>query len=512
MKLLCLNLWRTGASFSALLWATSAFAQSEAAVAARRWRESHELPIVQEFSKLLEIPNIARDLPNIRRNAALLREMLERRGVKTQLLEVPDVPPVVFGEIVTPGAKKTLVFYAHYDGQPVEPKDWTGGAPFKPILRTAALEAGGKDIPLPQAGQLFNPEWRLYSRSTGDDKGAIIAQLTALDALRAAGVKLNSNIKFFYEGEEEAGSAHVDAILRKYKNLLGADLWLFCDGPVHQNRQQQVVFGARGTMGLNLTVYGPRRELHSGHYGNWAINPAWTLTHLLTSMKDIEGKVLVQDFYKGAQSYGALEKKAIAEGPSFERELKDELWLNTTEGGDRIEERIGLPSLNIRGLESAGVGPQSRNVIPITATASIDIRLVKGMDHKVTAGRVIEHIRRQGFYVVTDHEPTEQERKTHSRVARVTISDGYNASRIAMDHPLALKVVKVIEAARGKVVRLPMSGGSVPMSIFESILGAPLIMIPIANHDNNQHSHNENMRIRNLWDGIETMAALLAME
>ena len=507
MKSLCRNRWKIGASCSALLLCASAFAQSEAGAAARKWRQNHELPIVQEFSRLLEIPNIARDLPNIRRNAALIREMLEKRGVKTQLLEVPDVPPVVFGEIVTPGAKQTIVFYAHYDGQPVEPKDWIGGQPFKAVLRS-----GGKDIPLPQPGQAFHPEWRLYARSAGDDKGTIIAQMAALDALHAAGVKLKSNIKFFYEGEEEGGSPHVDSILRKYKNLLGADLWLFCDGPVHQNRQQQITFGARGTMGLNIIVYGPKRELHSGHYGNWAPNPAWTLTHLLTSMKDMEGKVLVQDFYKDVEPYGALEKQAIAEGPNFEGELKDELWLHSTEGGARLEERIGQPSMNIRGLESAGVGAQSRNVIPTMATASIDIRLVKGMDHKVTAGRVLEHIRRQGFYVVTGREPTEEERKTHSRVAQVNVSDGYNASRIAMDHPQALRVVKAVEAARGKVVRLPMSGGSVPMSVFENVLGAPLISIPIANHDNNQHSYNENIRIQNLWDGIETMAALLAME
>ena len=355
MKLPCPNLLKIAAIFSLL--GLSLWAQSEPARAARAWRESHEQPILAEFTKLLAIPNVARDLPNIERNVQLIQSMLEHRGVAVQLLRVPNVPPVVYGEIKTPGATQTIVFYAHYDGQPVDAKMWTNGLPFTPVLKNNG------------------PESRLYARSASDDKAPIIAQLAALDALKAAGIKLKSNIKFFYEGEEEAGSAHVAQILEKYKPLLAADIWLFCDGPVHQNRQQQIVFGARGSMGVNLTVYGPKRELHSGHYGNWAPNPAWTLTHLLASMKDMEGKVLIKDFYKGVEPYGVLEKKAIAENPNFDEELKDELWLNTTEGSGRLEDRIGLPSLNIRGLESANVGADSRNVIPTTATASLDIHI-----------------------------------------------------------------------------------------------------------------------------------------
>ena len=485
MKLPCRNLWKIAASCS---FAACCWGQMEAGEAARNWRQAHEPAILAEFFKLLEIPNIARDLPNIERNAALIQQMMERRSIAVQLLRVPNAPPVVYGEIKTPGATQTIVFYAHYDGQPVDSKQWIT-PPFQPVLR----------------------EGRLYARSASDDKAPIIAQLTALDALKAAGIKLKSNLKFFYEGEEEAGSVHVASILQKYKALLKADLWLFCDGPVHQNRQQQIVFGARGSMGMNLTVYGPKRELHSGHYGNWAPNPAWTLTHLLASMKDMEGKVLIKDFYKGVEPYGVLEQKAISENPNFDKELKDELWLNTTEGSGRLEERIGLPSLNIRGLESANVGADSRNVIPTTATASLDIRLVKGLDSKITQSRVLDHLRGQGFFVSENREPSEEERKTHSRVVKVVVSDGYNAARIAMDHPLALKVVAVVEAARGKVLRLPMLGGSLPLSIFEQELATPLIVVPIANHDNNQHGHNENIRLQNLWDGIVTMAALLAM-
>jgi acetylornithine deacetylase/succinyl-diaminopimelate desuccinylase-like protein len=209
-----------------LSFALPALAQnSPAALAARQYRQQHEHEIIAEFNQLLALPNVASDTPNIRRNATLISQMLERRGVPTRLLEVPDAPPVVFGEINTPGATRTLIFYAHYDGQPVEPAKWIGGDPFKPTLRSAAFEAGGKDIPLPAKGQKFDPEWRLYARSTGDDKAPIIAICAALDALRASQIKLNANFKFFFEGEEEAGSPHLLQLAEKYRDLLKADAW-----------------------------------------------------------------------------------------------------------------------------------------------------------------------------------------------------------------------------------------------------------------------------------------------
>ena len=214
-------------------------AQSPSVTAARTFRQNHEHEIIGEFTKLLAIPNVASDTANILRNADFISEMLAVRGVKTKLLTVPNVPPVVYGEIKVPGATRTLIIYAHYDGQPVEPAKWVGGDPFKPTLRSASLEANGKDIPFPAKGENFNPEWRLYARAAGDDKAPIIALVTALDALKANKIRLTSNIKFIFEGEEEAGSAHLENILAKYPELVKGDVWLVCDGPVHQNRQQQ---------------------------------------------------------------------------------------------------------------------------------------------------------------------------------------------------------------------------------------------------------------------------------
>ena len=496
-----------------LILSAQSFAQtSPAAAAAKSYRQSHEYEIMAEYVSLLSIPNVASDTANIGRNANLIVQMLERRGVKTRLLEVPEAPPVVYGEILTPGATRTLIFYVHYDGQPVEPAKWVGGDPFKPILRSASLDAGGKDIPFPAKGQPFNPEWRLYARSTGDDKAPIIAICAALDALKASKVAIQSNIKFFFEGEEEAGSPHLEKIVEKYRDLLKADAWLICDGPVDQTRRQQVYFGARGVTGFEVTVYGPRRELHSGHYGNWAPNPALMLSKLLASMKDDDGRVLVKNFYDGIEPLSETERRAFAEAPDNDALLKRELGLGWSEGGGKkLSEMINLPSLNIRGFVSSSVGATARNVVPSTATASIDIRLVKGVDHVAAVDRVIAHIRAQGYYVV-ETDPDDATRLKYPKIAKVTRQGGYNASKTSLDLPISKAVVAAVESARGKTILMPTLGGSVPLYIFTDNLRTPCIGIPIANHDNNQHSANENMRLQNLWDGIETMAALLTMK
>jgi len=459
---------------------------------------------------LLSIPNIASDRANIQRNADAIARMLEKRGIAPRLVSVPGGNPVVFGELATPGATRTIVFYAHYDGQPLDPKEWAT-PPFTPTLRDRQIEKDGRVIPLPAAGVPFHPEWRLYARGAADDKAPIEAILAALDALHAAGLKTRSNIKFAFEGEEEAGSANLERTLAANKDLFSSDLWLMCDGPVHQTRRQLITFGARGMTRLDLTVYGPRSELHSGHYGNWAPNPAFLLARLLTSMKDDNGRVLVEHFYDSIDPLSATEKKALAEAPDIDADLLREFWLGATEGAPRkLVELITLPSLNIRGMASSRIGAQASNVIPATATATMDIRLVKGMDHRQTAQRVIDHIRKQGFFIV-ESEPGAGIRMAHPKVAKVVVSGGENASRTPMDLPISQEVIRVVESARGPAVKLPNMGGGLPLTSIERPLGARTIVVPIGNHDNNQHSFDENLRIQNLWDGIELMAALLTM-
>jgi len=493
-----------------LILQSLAFAQTNpAAIAARKWRQQHERTIVDEFVALLSIPNIASDHANIQRNAELIAKMLEKRGVTPRLVSVPDANPVVFGEIRTPGATRTLVFYAHYDGQPLDPKEWAT-PPFQPVLRDKSLEKDGRVIPLPDAS--FDPESRIYARGAGDDKNNVMTLIEALQVIRDEGLKTKSNIKVVFEGEEEAGSINFGRILAANKELFSGDMWFICDGPVHQSRRPLITFGARGITTVDLTIYGPRRELHSGHYGNWAPNPAMMLAQLLASMKDESGRVLVEHFYDGIEPLSETEKHALADAPDTDKDIMRELWLGSTENSPKkLVELINLPSLNIRGMASSRVGSGASNVVPSTATATIDMRLVKGMDHARTAQHLIDHIRKRGYFV-TDRDPTPDERMGHPRVAKVTIVEGgYNAVRTSMDLPISQEIIRTVVSARGPTVLMPTSGGSDPRDIVERVLGSRTIAIPTANHDDNQHTFNENLRIQNLWDGIELMAALLTM-
>ena len=498
-----------------ILFAPSVQAQS-VQQQVREFRKANEHRLVNEYLNLLSIPNVASDHTNIRKNAALIMEMMKQRGLNPRLLEAtsPTTPPAVFAEWKTSGATRTVILYAHYDGQPTDPKQWSGSLPWQPVFRSAALESGGQTIALPAAGEAINPEWRIYGRSASDDKAGVMTILTAFEALKTKNIALTSNIKFFFEGEEEAGSPHLIEIIKAHKDLLEADAWIICDGPVHQSGKKQAVFGVRGDTNVDITVYGAKRPLHSGHYGNWSPNPAFALAHLLASMKDADGHVTIAGWYDDVEPLGELERKAIAEAPQYDPELKTQLGLARTDGGGKtLLELLNAPSLNINGFGSGDVGSLARNVIPTTATAVLDLRLVKGNDHQRQVQRLTEHVRKQG-YLVIDREPTNAERLQHPKIATVVArAGGYNAERTRMDLPISLAIIAAVQStSEDPIVRLPTSGGSLPLSIITDNLKTVTITVPIANYDNNQHAENENLRLQNLWNGIETFAALMTMK
>lgn len=284
------------------------------------------------------LPNVAADPAGLRNNAEFLLAKLQELGLASKLLTAPGltgVPPVVWGELKTPGATRTIVFYGHYDGQPVTPSEWETGQPFVPTMK------------------VVDGEERVYARGAADDKAAIFAQLTALHALQAEHVPLRANVRFVWEGEEEAGSPHLEQILMANRELIRGDIWLVCDGPVDQTRTQSLVFGARGDTHVQITVYGPNRSLHSGHYGNWAPNPAMMLVQLLAGMKDEKGHVLIPHFYDGIAALGPVERRALADAPVNDDMLRQELALGHTDGGGRhLLELLNEPSLNINGISS----------------------------------------------------------------------------------------------------------------------------------------------------------------
>jgi acetylornithine deacetylase/succinyl-diaminopimelate desuccinylase-like protein len=474
------------------------------------YRIAHESQIVGQLEDLTRIRSVAADPAGLAAAADRLQSLLKERGFETkQLSPGTGAPALVFGYLRSPGARRTVVFYAHYDGQPVTPSQWKSD-PFVPVMRSGPLNSGEHDIALKSARSPFNPEWRIFGRAASDDKASIVAFLAAFDALKASGRKSSVNIKVAWEGEEEVGSPHLAQILRENQMLLASDLWLIGDGPVHQSRRQMIYFGARGVTGLNVTIYGPVKALHDGHYGNWVPNPAAVATTLIAQMRDDEGRILIPGFADRVRQVTPVELEAIRDLPPIEDQLKREFGIDRTENDEQLPSSLMRPALNIRGIRSGQVGEAAANAIPTDAVISIDFRLVPDQTPESVRATVETFLRDKGWTIVAD-EPDLGTRLAHGRIARLEWELGYPAFRSDMSSPAAVGVVAAArKAARGPVALLPMMGGSVPMYLFADIFKVPVIGLPIVNHDNNQHAANENLRLQNLWDGIETYAAMLA--
>jgi acetylornithine deacetylase/succinyl-diaminopimelate desuccinylase-like protein len=484
---------------------------------ARAYREANEAVLVRDFAELLSYPNRA-FTPEIREAALYIRDRMREVGVDTELVEIEGASPLVLGRLDVPGASRTLGIYVHYDGQPVDPSNWTHD-PFDPTLYSAAMEAGGEPIDFPDDGGAVDPEWRLYARSAGDDKAPIAAILPVLRSFQERGVTPTSNLVFMFDGEEEAGSRNLRQYMDMSSEVIGdIDIWLFFDGPAHASGRPQLAFGVRGASSMEVTVYGATRNLHSGHYGNWAPDTGNILARLLASMKDDDGRVLVEGWYETVEPIGAEERAALEAMPEWDEELKRELGLVKTEGEpESLPERLLVPALNVRGITSGNTGSLARNVIPNTAVASLGIRLVKGNTAPQLRELILRHIEAQGFHIV-DEDPDMETRLRYPRIAKVTGGmSGSVASRTSMANPYAQSIMAAASAAAdrafgpGALVVAPGMGGTLPLNLFTEIAGKPAAVVPVANHDNNQHAPDENLRIANLWYAIDLYAALMTM-
>jgi acetylornithine deacetylase/succinyl-diaminopimelate desuccinylase-like protein len=472
-----------------------------------------------EFLDLLAIPNVASDAGDIQRNAAFLKTALEKRGFRTQLLDNPARRPLVFAQLdaPTPGAR-TLLLYIHFDGQPVVPAEWQQSSPFQPVVKARAGDAW-RDVPATQLQATpLDPELRIFARGASDDKGPIAMLLTAMDLLRADGLAPASNIKLVLDSEEEMSSPSLAGVVAAHRALFAADALVILDGPAHPSGRPTVVFGNRGIAQATLTVYGPKTPLHSGHYGNYAPNPAMALAHLLASMKDDDGRVLVKGYYDGI-TLSPAEKRLLAETPDDEPALRARIGIARPDAvGGTYQEALQFPSLNVRGMASASVGAKAANVVPSDAVAELDLRTTPEADGERLMDLVRAHIVAQGYHLSAG-PPSDAERAAHARLASFVPGPVQRAEREPMDSPTGRWAMRAVRAGNGATplsltsnpepVRIRMMGGTVPTDILVSALHLPFVMVPTVNADNNQHARDENVRVGNLVSGTRTLRALL---
>ncbi|MDX5338860.1 MAG: M20/M25/M40 family metallo-hydrolase [Cyclobacteriaceae bacterium] len=465
----------------------------------------HGLELLRE---IVSMPNDAVYPEQIEVNIQWCEDQFAKRNWTAERLETGGIP-LLLAEKKQVGATKTALFYFHIDGQAVDRSRWHQPDPYTATLKSPKADGTFETLPFEKLKEDYNPDWRIFGRSTSDDKGPFAMFLTGWDALTEQGISPDYHIKIILDFEEEQGSPKLPEAVVKYKDKLAADMMLIMDGPRHTSNLPTLSYGARGISELFLTTYGPKLPQHSGHYGNYAPNPALLLSQLLSSMKDGEGRVIIPGFYDGI-TLSNTEKAILEAVPDDEPAIKKRLGLGRTDQvGQSYQESIQYPSLNIRGMKSAWVGPEARTIVPDIALAELDMRLVPESDPVRLFGLINDHIRNQGFHIV-ENDPSDEERMKYPKIVKVNTSISYQAFRTPMDSPTGAWLRSAMKRAFGEEpVQIRISGGSIPISPFVDALGIPAVTIPTVNADNNQHSPNENIRLGNYKEGILTIMSVL---
>lgn len=463
-----------------------------------------------DLRDFLSIPNNSLIPEHVLNNLKYLEGAFGKRGFTTKRLPT-NSRTALLAEKKVKGAKTTVLFYMHFDGQPVDPSAWHQKDPYTPVLKRPVDDDWGS-VSWDEAKNDFDEDWRIFARSASDDKSPIIMFLTAMDIMMDRRQTPGFNIKVILDPEEEQGSIGLPGAIDTYNDELSADRMVILDGPLHDSAQPTLVFGCRGIAEIELTVYGPRRPQHSGHFGNYAPNPALRLSKLLASMKDDEGRVTIPGFYDGINL--TPEIKAILEAvPDDINAIHKRVGIAETDKvGSNYQEAMQYPSLNIRGFRSGWVGDEARTIVPGTAMTTMDIRLVPESDGARLVGLVRKHVEEAGYHIIENREPTEEERMTKGKIIRFDHNPAamWKAFYTPVESETGMWLYNTLKEAHGQeVARVRLAGGSVPIAFFVQGLNIPAVLVPPVNPDNNQHSPNENLRLGHFKNGIKSVVAIL---
>ena len=409
---------------------------------------------------------------------------------------------------------KTILIYLHLDGQPVDITRWNQEDAFKPVFKKNEngifIEDDWNKIANYNFNELDDKDIRIFARSSSDAKGPVMMLIQALKFMKLKNIDQEFNIKLIMDFEEEIGSPSLPSAVEVHKEKLESDALLIFDGPQHASGLPTLNFGNRGISSITLKTYGPIVPQHSGHFGNYAPNPVFRMSNILSSMKDENGIVKIKGYYNGINITDEV-KEYLDAVPDNEDEMKDKMEFKTPESvGNSYQEAIQYPSLNVRGIRSGWVGSEVRTIVPSECIAEIDVRLVIETDGYKLHDLIKKHIESLG-YIVTDKEPSKEMRLKYDKIVRFNSRVSYPAFRTDINSDLGIWLKDVMVKTFGKEPVLKRtSGGSVPISPFVNTLNIPAVGVPTVNKDNNQHSPNENIKITNYIKGIETFIGILS--
>jgi acetylornithine deacetylase/succinyl-diaminopimelate desuccinylase-like protein len=431
---------------------------------------------VEELCVLIRQPSISARWEGVEECSRLLVREMEKIQIHTKVLPMGGKrnPPLIYGEVRNPEAKRTLLIYGHYDVQPPEPLEAWVSPPFEPTIR----------------------DGRIFGRGSADNKGQFFAHLKAVEAVRQVHGSLPVNVKFLLDPEEEVGSPSLMDFCRDHRDLFSADIALNSDGPMDPSGRPRLSFGNRGVVYVEVKARGANQDLHSGNFGGPIPNPAWRLVEFLSTMRRPDGTVAIEGFYDHIVPPTPREREMMAQIPFNEKEFKSKYGLQKfapPESIGYLEKIMFRPTLNIAGFTSGYGGEGSKTVLPSRALLKMDMRLVVNQDPQDIYRKFVRHAQKHGFDDLD-----------------ISLHHYYHPSRTAVDHPLAPKFSEAIrQGFQKEPVQIPAGGGSFPGAAIRSVLDIPILSVPYGNHDESNHAPNENLSIECFHGGIRTTAALL---
>lgn len=461
-----------------------------------------------EHKAFVSIPNLPSNPALMLENIAFVEERYKALDFTTSLLETSTLPILLVEKEYNPNYK-TVLFYVHIDGQAVNPATWDQEDPFTPVLKVKNSSGDYKAISWDHLDTKIDNDWRIFGRAAADDKAPIMMFITALQLLKEQQKEPTFNIKVIFDPEEEYNSTALLSTLDTYKSRYAADYFVVMDGPAHDSNKPTLTFGCRGIATAAITTYGARLPQHSGHYGNYAPNPVFRLANLLTTMKDDDGKVLIENYYDGI-TITPETAQVLSSVPFDATDFNKKLGVHTAEKvGNSYQEALQFPSLNVRQIGTSWTGEGLKTVVPEYAIANLDIRLVPETDGDAQLEKIKKHITKQGYHLI-DRAPTEEERLAYPKIATFTGKTSVNAFRTNPDDAFGKKMRKALSQSFGEdPITIRMMGGTVPIVPVIKALDVPTVILPLVNMDNNQHNPNENIRIGNIRQGIKICLALL---